>query len=72
MNETRKLFLLINPEKIHFLKSILEGYDGLAMMSTLDGKKGLILIRYPESAQRDVYLLLENLASSLKRAKAES
>jgi hypothetical protein len=60
------LFLRINPEKIHFFKSILEGYDGLAMMSTIDVSLGLVLVRYSEPAQRDVIALLSSLAPTLK------
>lgn len=63
--ETRKLFLRINPEKIHFLKSILEGYEGLAMMSTIDVKQGLVSVRYSERAQKDVFFLLEDLSLKL-------
>lgn len=66
MIETRKLFLRINPKKIHFLKSILEGYEGLAMMSTIDVKKGLVSVRYAESVQEDVFFLLEDLSLTLK------
>ena len=64
--ETRKLFLRINPKKIHFLKSILEGYEGLAMMSTIDVKKGLVSVRYAESVQKDVFFLLEDLSLTLR------
>ncbi|NOR11061.1 MAG: DUF4911 domain-containing protein [Desulfovibrionaceae bacterium] len=64
--ETRKLFLRINPAKIHFLKSILEGYEGLAMMSTIDVKQGLVSVRYAESVQEDVFFLLEDLSLTLR------
>ncbi|MBC8317792.1 MAG: DUF4911 domain-containing protein [Desulfobulbaceae bacterium] len=65
--QTKKLYLRINPAKIHFFKSILEGYEGLAMMSTLDGKQGLVSVRYSEEAQRDVLLLLEDLSPLLSK-----
>jgi hypothetical protein len=64
--ETRKLFLRINPAKIHFLKSILEGYEGLAMMSTIDVKQGLVSVRYAENVQEDVFFLLEVLSLTLR------
>jgi hypothetical protein len=63
--EINKLFLRINSAKIHFLKSILEGYEGLAMMSTIDVKQGLVSVRYSEKAQKDVVLLLEDLSPIL-------
>jgi hypothetical protein len=64
---TNKLILRINPAKIHFLKSIFEGYEGLAMMSTIDVKQGLVSVRYSEKAQKDVVFLLEDLSVILKR-----
>lgn len=60
------LFLRIKPEKIHFFKSILEGYDGLAMMSTIDVRQGLVSVRYSDAAQKDVIALLSALSPTLK------
>lgn len=38
-------FLRIRPEKISWLKFILEGYDGLAVLSTLARETGLVRIQ---------------------------
>ncbi len=59
------LYCRIAPERIHFLKFILEGYDGLAVLSTHDRQKGIVTIRYPYEAQPMLLGLLEQLAPSL-------
>ena len=55
------LQLVINPERIYYLKFILEGYDGLAMQSTIDAKSGIVEIRYPPEVEKDLQLLLADL-----------
>ena len=59
--ECSQLVLRIAPNRIHFFKFILEGYDGLAVLSTLDSKKGIILLRYPPEMEQDLVCLLEDL-----------
>jgi len=60
-----EIILRINPERIYFVKFILEGYDGLAGQSTVDPKQGIIKICYPEEMQADVELLLKELEPSI-------
>ncbi|NOX25634.1 MAG: DUF4911 domain-containing protein [Deltaproteobacteria bacterium] len=56
-----RLELSIAPRRIAFWKFILEGYDGLAVLSTLSGKDGRILLRFPECRRHEVMDLLNNL-----------
>ena len=60
------LQLSINPERIYFLKFILEGYDGLAIQSTIDARSGIVEIRYPPEMKTDLQLLLAELEPILK------
>ncbi|MEA1933996.1 MAG: DUF4911 domain-containing protein [Thermodesulfobacteriota bacterium] len=64
-----QLILRIAPNRIHFLKFILEGYDGLAVLSTIDSAKGIVLLRYPQEMEHDLVCLLEDLlqTSNLKQ-----
>ena len=62
------LQITIRPERIHFLKFILEGYDGLAIQSTVDAKTGVVEIRYPPEMKQD----LQNLLTELKPLIAKS
>jgi hypothetical protein len=55
------LRLEIIPERIHFLKFILEGYDGLALLSTVDARQGIVEIRYPPEIENDLKKLLQNI-----------
>ena len=59
--------LCINPQRIAFLKFILEGYDGLATVTTLDRKDGLVRLVYPESRSREFDELLNELLPDLGR-----
>jgi len=53
--------ITINPSRIAFLKFILEGYDGLAILSTLDAKQGKVLLRFPEGRRGEVISLLNSI-----------
>ena len=59
------LFLRIRPGKIGFLKFLLEGYDGLALLSTVDSRTGLVRLAVPKSRYTELVLLLDNLALEL-------
>lgn len=60
-----QLVLRIANDRIHFLKFILEGYDGLGVLSTLDAKSGLVAIKYPPMVKMELLALLESLEKSL-------
>jgi len=67
LSETRKLYLRIDPRRIHYLKFLLEGYDGMAILSTIDVQSGLVLVRYPGYSQLVLFELLADLAADLTR-----
>ncbi len=60
------LYLRINPARYHYLKFILEAYDGLCLLSTVPEKKGCVCIRYPKEQTKTLYALLASLAHSIK------
>ncbi|MCF6290661.1 MAG: DUF4911 domain-containing protein [Desulfobacterales bacterium] len=60
-----KLRLRIAPQRIHFLKYILEGYDGLAILTTLDGREGAVEISFPPEQEQELALLLAELRPAL-------
>jgi hypothetical protein len=63
-----EITLRINPERISFVKFILEGYDGLAVQSTVDPKQGIIKICCPNEVRADVEQLLTELAPSTQQS----
>lgn len=59
------LRLKISPERIHFLKFILEGYDGMALLSTKDPGEGLVEVRYPVEIESELKELLQSIELQL-------
>jgi len=68
---TQIIYLRIKPSRIHFFKSILEGYDGMAILSSVDARQGLILIRFPGELYTSVFQLLADLADTLCFCKSQ-
>lgn len=61
------LRLKIKPERIHFLKFILEGYDGMALLSTVNARQGTVEIRYPPEAEKDLKNLLHDIGPQIMK-----
>jgi hypothetical protein len=60
-----QVFLRIRPDRIHFLKFILEGYDGLGLLTTLDANQGVMVLYSPPRALDELFALLADLAPAL-------
>ncbi len=58
------LYLRISPHRIHFLKFILEAYEGLAVLSVYRPKEGLVFIRFDRNNGKEVIALLDSLCQS--------
>ncbi len=58
-------YLLIRPERIGWLRFILEGYDGLAVLTTISAEKGLVRMWSIDSRFEETMRLLEALAEDL-------
>ncbi len=62
MNSFSKRYFRIPRAEIGYLRFILESYDGLAFVRTLDSREALVEIAFPESRRRDAEALLAALA----------
>lgn len=62
-----EFFLSIRPEQIGWFRFILEGYDGLAILTTLSTEKGLVRIRTLRCGFVETMQLIESLAPNLTR-----
>ena len=62
-----EFFLSIRSERIGWLRFILEGYDGLALLTTLSTEKGLVRIRTLQTGFVETMQLIETLAPDLTR-----
>ena len=58
-------YLLIRPEQISWLRFILEGYDGLAILTTMSAKIGLVRLQAFDSSFEETMHLLDSLATKL-------
>ncbi|MCL1980398.1 MAG: DUF4911 domain-containing protein [Proteobacteria bacterium] len=65
MPEVVEWFLLIRPEKISWLRFILEGYDGLAILSTVAVDRGLVRLQTLDCNMSATMRLVEALAEQL-------
>lgn len=63
--ECSVLYIRINQQKIFYLKFILEGYDGLAVLTTEDNATGLVSLHFPETSREDLFILLDTIAEKL-------
>jgi hypothetical protein len=61
----KNIYLRIAPDSFHYLKFILEGYDNLAVLSSVEMKQGIVKLRYTEGLERDLFELLSKIAGRL-------
>lgn len=64
--KTCQLYLIINPQKFYYLKNILEGYDGLAIISSNDIKSGSIKIRFQDQSTKLLLALLDSISEQIQ------
>ena len=55
----------MNRREIAFIKFIFEGYDGIAMMKTMDPPKGIIALHISPGCEKHVKALLQDLKKSI-------
>ena len=60
------LIYQVDPYEIHYLKFILEAYEGLATVTTLDSQEGLVQLAVPPGSYDRLENLMEALGSELK------
>jgi hypothetical protein len=65
LNNDLKLLIKINPQDIAFLDKIFEAYDGLAIVSTLNRKEGLVVLTVTPETKKDVIEILNNFPREL-------
>lgn len=70
MNSTIQEYWRISPNKIHLLKFILEGYDGLATMSTVNAASDLVSLNIAPGCEQEVHMLIEKLGFCVPAERA--
>jgi hypothetical protein len=59
--ETIKRYYRVDRREIAFIKFIVEAYDGIAVMETLDPMAGIVVFHIAPGCEGDLNLLLEDL-----------
>jgi hypothetical protein len=60
-----KLYFVVSRKDISFMRFILESYDGLLFMRTIDAAAGVIEVGYHPSRRPDAQALLKSLAEEV-------
>ena len=63
---------LIDPHQIHYLRFIVEAYDGLGVVSTIDPALGLVSISIAPGCEADMNQILEAERSNLMLREART
>ena len=59
----------IAPERFHYLKFILEGYDNLAVLSMLSSKSGVVRLKCSIESLAELLELLAAVSKDIKRPR---
>ncbi len=63
--ETVKKYYRIDRREICFLKFILEGYEGLALLSTYDSEKGIVVLKIAPGCEAEANCLMQSLQKDI-------
>jgi hypothetical protein len=63
--KTIKQHYRVDRREIAFIKFIFEGYDGIAMMRTVDAARGVIALHIPPGCEKQVSAILQDLKKSI-------
>lgn len=63
--ETVKQYYRVDTREISFFRYILEAYDGLAVLTTLDARSGHVALVVAPGCERDVAELIANLRQEM-------
>jgi hypothetical protein len=66
---SRVWFYRVDPQQIHYLQFILEAYDGVAMLTTVDAREGRVQLAVPRGGEADARSLMEALEVELGRGR---
>lgn len=63
--ETTKKYLRVDRREISFIRFIFEGYDGIAILTTIDSGLGLVLLQIAPGCEKDVEMILQDLKKDI-------
>ncbi|HWR44914.1 DUF4911 domain-containing protein [Sporomusa sp.] len=60
------IYIQVEPRNVNFINRIMEGYEYLGVVSTLDRTAGILVIRATPDTAREVHNILANLPISVQ------
>jgi hypothetical protein len=63
--QTLKRYLRVDRREIGYFRFILEGYDGIAILTTLDAREGRVVLRIAPGCEEEVDRLVQNLGKEI-------
>ncbi len=61
-----KRYYRIDRREVHYLKFILEGYAGVAVMRTLDSRRGLVVLHISPGCETEVDMIIDDLKKNMR------
>jgi hypothetical protein len=66
LDECTVRHLIISPREIHYLRFLLEAYEGIAVLTTIDPKLGHVVLHIAPGCEQEVEHILESERHSLR------
>ncbi|OQX04972.1 MAG: hypothetical protein BWK76_28070 [Desulfobulbaceae bacterium A2] len=63
----QEIYLFVDRSRIGWLRFLLEGYDGLACLSTVQRDSGLVCLRFPRQRVGEVWGLLSDISQDISQ-----
>jgi len=63
--KTIEKYFKIDRREISFLKFIFEAYDGIGVLTTIDAKSGIIVLKIPPGCEADADALIEDMKKDI-------
>jgi hypothetical protein len=59
--EVTEIMIKINPKDIDYINKIIEAYDGLGIVHTINRKEGIVAVHVTPDTANEVLVILNNL-----------
>ena len=63
--ESKRKYIRVDRKEINYLKFILEGYDGLASLTTINSAKGIVLLCIAPGCEKDMDMVFRELKKDI-------
>ncbi|OEU46321.1 MAG: hypothetical protein BA872_02670 [Desulfobacterales bacterium C00003060] len=71
LKATVKKYYRVDRREIHFLKFILEGYDGVAVVRTIDPQEGLVVLHIGPGCEGIADMIIQDLQRDIRIERVE-